>query len=171
MRRHLLLIGLPGSGKTTVGELVAAGLGTRFTDVDAGVEREAGATVAELFQREGEPAFREREREAVERALTLSPHVVAPGGGWPAWKDNLARATGQALLVYLAVPLEVAASRLTDDGIRPLLGAGDRRELLQALLAARQPFYRQAGIQIDATAEPSLVAERVVAAARQLAGW
>ena len=89
VRRHLVLIGLPGAGKSTVGRLLAERLETHWTDIDPVIERATGLSIAELFAEEGEAAFRAREHQAVIEALLLPPHVVTPGGGWAAEPGNL----------------------------------------------------------------------------------
>ena len=109
MRRHLVLVGLPGAGKSTVGELVARELNTSLVDVDSTIERATSSTISEIFQREGEARFRARERKTVDGALGGKPCVVVPGGGWAAHPGNLERAQGRALLVYLSVSPEEAA--------------------------------------------------------------
>lgn len=169
MKRHLILVGLPGSGKSTVGALAAAGLGAGFTDLDTVIEAMAGLPVAEIFATRGEAAFRELEREAMAVAMTEAPRVVASGGGWAAQPGNLAAVEGHALVIYLAISPEAAARRLAGDTTRPLLaGMADPREMLEQLLLAREPFYRLAAMEVDAEAGlPEFVAAGVVAAARR----
>lgn len=168
MKRHLVLVGLPGSGKSTVGPLVGAALGVRFVDVDRVIEATTGESVAELFARRGEAAFRELEREAMEVELSREPAVLAPGGGWAAQPGNLDAALPRARLVYLAVSPEAAAARLAGQSDRPLLLGGEPRQVLERLIVAREPFYRRASIEVDAEAGPAeLVAAGIVAAARR----
>lgn len=169
MKRHLILVGLPGSGKSTVGALAAAELGAGFTDLDLVIEATAGVPIAEIFATRGEASFRELEREAMANVMAGAPGVVATGGGWAAQPGNLATVEAHALVVYLAVSPEVAARRLSGDTTRPLLaGMADPREMLEQLLVAREPFYRLAGLEVDAEAgSPEFVATGVVAAARR----
>ena len=92
MKRHIVLVGLPGSGKTTVGRLVAEQLHAGFVDVDAIVERREGRPIALIFAEKGEAAFREMERKEMETALASEPAVIAPGGGWAAQPGAVAAA-------------------------------------------------------------------------------
>ncbi len=173
MRRHLLLIGLPGAGKSTVGRLLAERLGSHCTDIDPILERATGLTVAELFAEEGEPSFRVREHRAVLEALGLPPHVVAPGGGWAVEPGQLeeAVAAGRPIPIHLAVDPAVAAARLAGGPSRPLL-AGDPRSRLTALAAHRRPFYQRAPVEVDVSdRSPAEVADLLVAIARSEAGW
>lgn len=169
MNRHLILIGLPGSGKSTVGPLVASELGCQFMDLDRRIEASSGSTVTEIFATQGERAFRELEREAMDAVLAATPAVVAPGGGWAAQPGNVAAVEGRAVLVYLAIPPEVAARRLLGDASRPLLaGTAHPAETLARMLEAREAFYRLADLEVDAAAgPPELVAAGVVAAFRR----
>lgn len=151
MACHLLLVGMMGSGKSTVGHALADALGRRFLDLDAEIEREAGTSVAALFATEGEPAFRARERAALAQALAgAEPVVVATGGGCPTDARNREAlvATGGDV-VWLRASPDVLARRLTDDpaavAARPLL-AGDAgidavRGRLAALAEARAEAY------------------------------
>jgi len=84
VKRHVVLIGLPGSGKSTVGRLVAERLGAAFVDIDAIIERREGRPIALIFAEKGEAAFREMERKEMETTLAAEPAVIAPGGGWAA---------------------------------------------------------------------------------------
>jgi shikimate kinase len=165
--RHVILVGLPGAGKTTVGRRAAQLLSSDFTDIDEVVALEAGRPIAAIFAESGEPAFRRLERQAMDRALGRSPHLIAAGAGWIAEPGNLEAAAGAgAAVLYLRVLPAVAAGRVGDDRSRPLLLEGDRVALLQALLAAREDWYRQAECEVDATAAPEQVAKRVVEAVR-----
>jgi shikimate kinase len=170
VKRHLILVGLPGAGKSTVGRLVAEALGTHATDIDPNIERATGLTIAELFAQEGEPAFRERERTAVLQALHLPPHVIAPGGGWAAEPGNLEAIGDAALVIHLAVPPDQAAARLEGAGGRPLLAA-DPVARLAALAAVRAPAYARAHAAVPADRPAPLVAGDVVALARRQGGW
>lgn len=165
MSRHVILVGLPGAGKSTVGPLLAAELGVPFVDLDREVEQAAGRTVAEIFATSGESGFREREREAMDARLAGPPSVIAPGGGWAAQPGNLDAAEPRAVVVYLACSPAAAAQRLAGDQARPLLQGGDAAGALERLLLAREPHYRRAALEVDAEAgPPALVAAGIAAA-------
>lgn len=168
MKRHLILVGLSGSGKSTVGRLAAQQLRTGFSDIDELIVTGSGQPVAELFAREGEAQFRRLERAALERALAASPHVIAPGAGWIAEPGNLQTA-GDALLIYLEISPASAAARLAGDSTRPLLSGGDPVARLTGMLKAREPWYRKAALTIPASGSPEAVAALVAEAGRRLA--
>ena len=174
MRRHLVLVGLPGSGKSTVGRLAAERLGAAFSDLDELVALAAGRSIADLFASRGEAEFRRLEQAAMQGALAAPPHLVAPGAGWIAEPGNLA-AAANAFLLYLEVSPEIAARRLRvgggPDDSRPLLRDGDPLVRLRELAERREAWYRRAGRAIDASADPATVAAGVVAVARRDAGW
>jgi shikimate kinase len=136
-----ILIGPPGSGKTTVGALLAARLGVGFTDTDADVAAAAGKPVSDIFVEDGEPAFRELERAAVAQAIDRSTGVIAVGGGAvldPRTQDGLA---GHAV-VYLETGFAAAAKRVGLSQARPLL-IGNPRATLKILLDQRIPVYQR----------------------------
>ncbi len=168
----MILVGLPGAGKTTAGRLAARALRTAFVDVDAEIERAERASIPELFRTRGEAVFRRLERRAVERVLAGPPCVVAPGGGWAAEPGNLPAVRGRSLVVYLATTPAVAAARLGGGPERPVLAGGAPEDRLRALLARRKPYYREADAEI-ATDQCSAaqVASQVVLLARSRAGW
>lgn len=170
MKRHIVLVGLPGSGKTTVGRRVAALLGTALTDIDESVALAAGRSVSEIFASAGEAMFRTMERAAMDDALAAPPHVISPGAGWIAEPGNLGAAAG-AQLIYLRVSVEVAAGRLTDNATRPLLVGDDPAGRIRALLVKRESWYRLAVNQVDGSLPAEVVAHAVVRVARETAGW
>ena len=164
--RRIVLTGFMGSGKTTVGPLVAARLGWRFVDVDDLIEAEAGATIAELFTRHGEAAFRDREHATVARLAAEEASVLALGGGAIERTEtrNLLLTVPGTLLVHLEVELATTLARCRGtEHTRPVLAD-------QANLAARYerrlPLYRTAHVSIRVdTLTPEQVADAVVRAA------
>ncbi len=155
-----------GAGKTTVGALLAARLGRELVDLDAMIEADGGATIAELFVSEGVERFRAREAEALTLVLTRDGVVVAVGGGAPAYGDNLARMRAAGQLVWLRADIDVLLARIGDVRSRPLLArAPDVRAELVRLLGERDSFYAQADFVVDTTQlAPSQVATQIVRA-------
>lgn len=170
MKRHVVLVGLPGSGKTTVGRRAAELLGTAFTDIDQIVVSAAGMSVADLFAAQGEPQFRRLERAAMDGAMAAPPHVVAPGAGWVTMPGNL-EAAGDAVLVYLRISPDAAAERLRGDRSRPLLAGAEPAKRIGELLAQREAWYRRAPAEVDAGAMVDEVAGTVARIAREQGGW
>jgi shikimate kinase len=164
---HILFCGTAGSGKSTVGALVARALGREFVDIDRAVERAAGISVQALFARDGEAAFRVEERAAVIRALqSPKPVVISLGGG--ALEDDATFADARRhTLVWLKATIPTLAARLSGNGDRPLL-AGDPLAKLHALAAEREPRYRQAHVIVDASLAPKGVAASVLEALRAI---
>lgn len=170
MRRHIVLVGLPGSGKSTVGRAVAERIGAPFSDVDEIVEAESGLTVEELIAQDGEPAFRRRERTAVRHLTKGPPSVIAPGGGWAASPGSLEFAGPSSFIIYLDVTLDEAAGRVGDGASRPLLH-GDVRDRLRELLRVRLPRYQLADAVVGNNGAFLDAVEAVTHLARESAGW
>ncbi|MGI4958622.1 MAG: 3-dehydroquinate synthase [Janthinobacterium lividum] len=149
--RSIVLVGLMGAGKTTVGRRLAGRLGIPFRDADAEVERAAGFTIAELFERYGEAEFRRGEQGVIRRLLNGPPIVLATGGG--AFMDPVTRnaVRRNAISVWLRCPLEVLVRRVSGRGHRPLLAEGRPRDILSALIERRHPFYAEADLIVDCT--------------------
>lgn len=136
-----ILIGPPGAGKTTVGALLAGRLGVSFTDTDAEVEAVAGKPISDIFVEDGEPVFRDLEREAVARALAASDGVVAVGGGAVLDRQTQNTLAGRPV-VYLETGFAAAAQRVGLGQARPLL-LRNPRGTLKALLDQRLPIYQK----------------------------
>ncbi len=166
---HIVFCGTAGSGKSTVGTLVAKMLGRPFIDVDREVELEAGTSIADLFVREGEPAFRRRERAAVRRALERDDACVIALGGGALEHDDTFADVRQELLVWLHAPVGKLATRVGSGTSRPLL-TGDPLARLRELAARREARYRAAHITINANPAPKIVAGAVLAELERRAG-
>ena len=152
--RVIVLVGLPGAGKSTVGPLVAERLGYRFIDLDRAIAVRAGRSVESIFAEEGEEGFRARERAETRSlaAAAKAPHeaaeglglVLAPGGGWIEDHANREALGVQVLTVYLRVSVSVAMARLAHSGeVRPLLGGPDPAFRLEELRHRREGLYLQ----------------------------
>lgn len=152
-----VLVGPPGSGKSTVGELLAARLGTTFRDTDGDITARAGRSIADIFIEDGEPAFRELERVAVRDALAEHDGVLALGGGAVVDPDTRALLRGQRV-VFLDVGLPDAAARVGLNRDRPLL-LGNVRSQLRTLLTERRPYYLEVATSTVPT--DGLTAEQV----------
>ena len=148
--RSIVLVGLPGAGKSTVGRAVAERLGWPYVDLDAEVERAAGTTVAGIFARDGEAAFRAAERTATESLAGRRGLVIAPGGGWIENPGCVELLRPSASIVHLKVGVDTALRRMgAAQADRPLLRGPDPRAALAALLARRAPLYAGADVVID----------------------
>jgi len=153
--RFIVLVGLMGAGKTSLGKRLSKIFHLPFIDSDAEIEKAAGCTIAEIFARFGEAYFRDGERRVIERILTSKPCVMATGGG--SFMDERIRTLvkERALSIWLRADLETLVKRTTkrrDD--RPLLKDGDPRDILGKLIEQRYPIYAEADIIVDVNDEP-----------------
>lgn len=172
MKKHLVLVGLPGAGKSTVGGKLAELLNTEFVDLDGRIERRSGMSVAKLINEMGEPRFRQLEAEAMREALEQPAGVISPGGGWAAQPGALDEARSRSLIIYLKTLVTTAVNRLGAIETRPLMVARDPIERMRTLLEQREPFYAQADciVKTDRSTAEEVVSE-VLELARQQAGW
>lgn len=161
--RSIVLVGLMGAGKTSIGRRLAAKFGLPFRDADAEIELAAGCSIPELFSRYGESDFRAGERRVIRRLLSGDPLVLAFGGG--AFMDPETRAITreEAVSVWLRCPLPTLLRRVAGRDNRPLLADGDRAETLQRLMDARYPVYAEADVIVDCSDEsPDATTNRVL---------
>ena len=163
--QRLVLVGFMGAGKSTVGPLVAAGLGWEFLDMDARIEERLGMDVASCFRTLGEEAFRAEERAVARELLGRRHLVVAAGGGAFAGAETRALLRRNAVTVWLRADLATVLRRVPADGRRPLAG---NREIMSSRLAEREAVYREADVTVETSdLGPDAVAERVVSAVRE----
>ncbi len=134
---------MPGSGKSTIGKELARRFGVRFVDCDKAIEEREGCSVAHIFSRDGEAAFRELEVLVLAELVNGGAGVIATGGGAVLSSDNRELLGTRTTCVYLNVPLELLWKRLRRDRRRPLLQVQDAETRLRELAAAREPLYRQ----------------------------
>jgi shikimate kinase len=163
--RTLVLVGMMGAGKTSVGRRLATVLGVPFRDADSEIEAAAGCTISDIFERYGEPAFRAGERKVIARLLGEPPHVLAAGGGAFLDPETRERIKEAAVSIWLRAPVDLLLARVLRKDTRPLLRDGDTRTTLEVLLKEREPLYRDAEITIESDAGPhETVVKRILAA-------
>jgi shikimate kinase len=152
--RSLVLVGMMGAGKSSVGRRLAARLGVPFIDADAEIEKAAGMTITEIFAAHGESYFRAGETRVIARLLEGGPQVLATGGG--AFMNAETRSTIRAkgISVWLRATLEVLSRRIKRRGDRPLLKGADPAETLRRLLEERDPVYAEADLTVESRDVP-----------------
>ncbi len=161
---NLYLIGMMGSGKTTVGRELATKMGYGFCDTDAVIEKVAGQPINDIFKSEGEEGFRELESKVLGELSAYTRLAIATGGGIVLRRQNWSYLQ-QGLVVWLDVPVEILLSRLAGDTTRPLLQVPDPANELQTRLAQRQRLYAQADLHITVTdkeEKPEEIAARII---------
>ena len=140
---NLILVGPMGAGKSCIGRRLAERYGLRLADADREIEQRTGATVATIFECEGEPGFRARERATLAELLAEDGLLLATGGGAVLDPANRALLRERGYVVHLQVSVEAQLERLARDRTRPLLARDDREEVLRTLSAQRAPLYAQ----------------------------
>lgn len=147
--RSIVLIGLMGAGKTSIGRRLAKRFGVAFVDTDDEIAKAAGCSVQEIFARFGEAAFRDGECRVIARLLSESPRVMATGGGAFLDPSTRERIRAHGLSVWLKAELDVLVRRTEGRPGRPLLNAGNPRTILERLMAARYPVYALADVTVE----------------------
>lgn len=165
--RSIVIVGLMGVGKTTIGRRLALALNLPFFDADHEIEKSAGRSVSDIFTDFGEAAFREGERKVILRLLRGAPCVLATGGGAFLDPDIRASITGKAISVWLRADLDELVRRTSRRNTRPLLHTGDPRKILAKLIEARHPVYAKADLVVDSDQGPHLDAVKEIVRALQ----
>jgi len=153
MKSNLVLTGFMGTGKTSIGKLLAEKLGRCFVDLDQKIEQDTGMTVPQIFEKYGEKYFRELEKNAVKEVAARKNLVIATGGGTVKDEENIRLLKNSGVMVCLTTEPEEIFRRTERRGERPVLDAGDEDRLntIKKLLAERQKFYAQADYTVDTT--------------------
>lgn len=154
LTRPVVLVGLMGVGKTTVGRRLATRLKVPFYDADHEIEASANMRIADIFEIYGEAAFRDGERKVIERLLDEGPHILATGGGAFMNEETRALVKAKSTSVWLRADLDVLVKRTAMRDTRPLLRKGDPKEILGRLLEERGPVYALADVPIQSVEGP-----------------
>ncbi|KGB51809.1 Shikimate kinase [Sphingopyxis sp. LC81] len=152
--RSIVLVGLMGSGKSTIGRRLAQRLGMRFADADDEIERAAGMTISDIFARFGEAHFRDGERRVISRLLGEKPMVLATGGGAFVNEETRALILRDSLCIWLDADIATLVERVGRRSHRPLLRNRDPGEVLRELAAVRNPIYAEAHIRVSSASTP-----------------
>lgn len=165
---NLVLVGPMGAGKTSIGKRLAERFGLRFVDLDQAIEAATGVRVADIFEREGEAGFREREARQLALELDGEDRLVATGGGAVLRAENRTLLRQRGFVLHLAVSVEEQLKRLANDRARPLLQRPDREEMLRAMAATRAALYDEvADLRFDSSGlTPSQACEKLVPSLR-----
>ncbi|TFU03618.1 shikimate kinase [Polymorphobacter arshaanensis] len=152
--RSIVLVGLMGVGKTTIGRRLSTRLGLPFVDADAEIESAAGQTISEIFERFGEAHFRDGERRVIARLIEGPPKVLATGGGAFVHDETRALILSNAIAVWLDADIATLVERVGRRSNRPLLAGRDAKTVLTELAAVRNPLYAQAQIHVASKPAP-----------------
>lgn len=164
LRKTVVLVGMMGAGKTAIGTGLAKRLGVPFLDSDSEIETAAARTIAEIFERDGESFFRDRETEVIGRLLDGKPAILSTGGGAFLAERNRQMIHDRGVSVLLDADVDLLWSRVKHKNTRPLLRSPDPRATLEAIYADRAPTYALADLSVQARAEYSIpeMVEKVV---------
>ena len=154
LKRMLVLVGLMGAGKTTIGRRLADRLNVPFVDADDEIERAAGCSITDMFEVHGEKAFREGEKRVIARLMEGPPGVMATGGGAFMNTVTRERIKERGISIWLRADLEILVQRCARRDDRPLLKDGNMKEILRNLIDQRYPVYSEADIIVDTGNKP-----------------
>lgn len=156
LQKTVVMVGMMGAGKTAVGKALAAKLGVPFMDSDEEIVKAANMSIAEIFERDGEPFFRTKESQVIARLLEAAPCVLSTGGGAFLAEGNRQMISDMGVSVLLNADLELLWNRVKHKDTRPLLRTPDPRATLREIYRDRVPLYAQADLAVDTKAEYSI---------------
>lgn len=164
---NIYIMGFMGCGKTKIGSLLADRLGLPYMDTDSQIVEESGMSIVDIFEKEGEPSFRLKEKQLIERMARQTGTVVSLGGGAVVDPENWRLIAGSGITIALSYPPEIIASRLAKTEDRPLLNryAGPERiQRISSMMEARNPYYRKADmvLHLNHEAEPERVVQTLI---------
>ncbi|MEC3861152.1 shikimate kinase [Mesobacterium sp. TK19101] len=169
LKKTVVLVGMMGAGKTAVGKALAAQLGVPFLDSDAEIERAANMTIAEIFERDGEPFFRQKESQVIGRLLDEERGILSTGGGAFMSAENREMISERGVSVWLNADLDLLWNRVKHKDTRPLLRGADPYGTLKRLYETRVPLYARADLNVrsDKTYSVDMMAKKVIEALLQ----
>lgn len=154
LSRPIVLVGLMGAGKSTIGVRLAQQLKLPFVDSDQEIEEAAGCSISDLFAIYGEDIFRDLEKKVVKRLLSTKSHIIATGGGSYVQPSVRAMIDKKAFTIWLRADLNVLLERVERRDSRPLLAKGNKKKILSRLIDERYPIYERADMVIDSSTGP-----------------
>jgi len=164
LKKTVVMVGMMGAGKTAIGTALALRLQVPFRDSDAEIEKAANSSIAEIFERDGEPFFRDRETEIIGRLLDDAPAVLSTGGGAFLRQENRQMISTKGASIWLRAELELLWQRVKHKSTRPLLRTDDPHRTLADIKEQRDPIYNLADITVDADFDLSIedMTDRVI---------
>ncbi|WAM32469.1 shikimate kinase [Caldicellulosiruptor naganoensis] len=170
--KNIVLTGFMGSGKTTIGRLIAEKLKIDLVDTDSEIIKEFGLTIDQIFEIHGEKKFRECEKRVIERVSKLENVVISTGGGVVLDPENVRLLRKNGVIYFLYASPESILKRLKDDNTRPLLKNGDKLSNIIRLMNLRMPFYKNCDFEINTDIlSPDLVAEKIISIHMAKESW
>lgn len=163
MFNNIILVGMPGSGKSIIGELLASHLNLRFLDTDKIIEKDTHLSIQDIFKKYGETFFREKEREWILKNYNIKKSVIATGGGMAAYFNNIEILNKIGITVFIDVDLKVIKKRLENDSSRPLIkGNENRNNIINDIYNSRKSYYSKCQVHISVMEEsPECIAELI----------
>lgn len=163
--KNIVLVGMMGAGKTTIGELLATKLNRELKDIDRVIEQEQKKSIIEIFTDDGEEAFRKLESETIEKFSNMSDLIISTGGGALEKANNLSNLQKNGIIIYLKADIEELFKRVKNETQRPLLKEQDPLEVIKKLIKKREKFYLMANITIITdNKSPEKITEEIIKA-------
>lgn len=163
MLNNIILVGMPGSGKSSIGEILSQKLNLKFIDTDKAIEKDTQLSIQDIFKKYGETFFREKEREWILKNYNIKKTVIATGGGMAAYFNNIEILKKIGITVFIDVDLKVIKQRVENDTHRPLIkGNGNKNNIISDLYNSRKSYYSKCHIHISLMEEsPEAIAELI----------